>query len=84
MTEMTRCLGQLSNHMESLTEARLHQLTFEAFMLAEESFRMRAHDNNAKAMTLCSQQDSQVPEHVYAQLLVSHTRHDSYAYFILC
>ena len=76
MTEMTHCLARLDVQSDSLTEGRLQQLTFEAFMLAEETFRMRACDNNAKAMTLCRwHEHAPIPEHVYVKLLVSHCNH---------
>lgn len=73
MSELNLCLGQMSTQMDSNLEARLHQLTLEAFMLGEQSFRMRALDNNDKAMTLCRQQRQPISEHVYAELLVSHS-----------
>ncbi len=73
---MTRCLARLDVQSDSPTEGRLQQLTFEAFMLAEETFRMRACDNNAKAMTLCRwHEHAPIPEHVYVKLLVSHCDH---------
>ncbi len=76
MTEMTHCLARLDVQSDSPTEGRLQQLTFEAFMLAEETFRMRACDNNAKAMTLCRwHEHAPIPEHVYVKLLVSHCNH---------
>ena len=76
MTEMTHCLAQLDDQPDSSTEGRLQQLTIEAFMLAEETFRMRACDNNAKAMTLCRwHEHAPIPEHVYVKLLVSHCNH---------
>ena len=72
MSELTRCLAQLDNKMDSLIETRLYQLTFEAFMLREESFRMKACDNNTKAMLFCRWQQGDIgPEDVYDQLLVS-------------
>ena len=76
MTEMTHCLARLDVQLDSSTEGRLQQLTFEAFMLAEETFRMRACDNNAKAMTLCRwHEHAPIPEHVYVKFLVSHCDH---------
>ncbi len=76
MTEMTHCLARLDVQPDSSTEGRLQQLTFEAFMLAEETFRMRACDNNAKAMTLCRwHEHAPIPEHVYVKFLVSHCDH---------
>ena len=77
MSELNLCLGQMGKQMDSNVEARLHQLTLEAFMLGEQSFKMRALDNNAKAMTLCRQQLQPIPEHVYAHLLVSQSRDNS-------
>ena len=82
MSEMDFCLGQMSTQMNSNVEARLHQMTFEAFMLAEETFRMRALDNNAKAMSLCRHQPQPKPGHVYANLLVSQRAGDSYAFAV--
>jgi hypothetical protein len=73
---MTRCLARLDVQSDSLTEGRLQQLTFEAFMIAKETFRMRACDHNAKAMTLCRwHEHAPIPEHVYVKLLVSHCNH---------
>ena len=82
MSEIKLCLDQMSSQINPGDQMRLHQLTFEAFILAEESFRMRALDNNAKAMTLCSHQRQPTPEHVYAELLVSQSRDDSYAFAV--
>ena len=76
MTEMTHCLARLDVQPDSPTEGRLQQLTFKAFMLAEETFIMKACDNNAKAMTLCRwHEHAPIPEHVYVKLLVSHCTH---------
>ena len=71
---LKRCLNQ-HNQMgssEYLWEARLHQLTFEAFMLAEEVFKQRARVYDSKAMTVCRHHHSSTPDAVHAQLLVSH------------
>ncbi len=73
---MTHCLARLDVQPDSPTERRLQQLTSEAFMLAEETFRMRACDNNAKALTLCRwHEHAPIPEHEYVKLLVSHYSH---------
>lgn len=82
MSEINLCLGRTSTQMNPNVEARLRQITFEAFMLGEETFRMRALDNNAKAMTLCSPQPQSKPEHVYAELLVSQSAADLYSFAV--
>ena len=72
--ELKHCLNQ-HTEMESFDyqwEARLHQLISEAFMLAEEIFRQRAHGYDSKATTLCRHHHKPTPENVYAQLLVSY------------
>ena len=79
--EMQRCLSQLDEQMDCFTyqwEARLHQLLFEAFMLAEETFKKTSGNYNVKATTLCRHLHKPTPGHVYAHFLVSHTQDKSW------
>ncbi|KAL0024883.1 hypothetical protein WJX79_010704 [Trebouxia sp. C0005] len=69
--ELKHCLNQ-HNQMDSFDyqwEARLHQLTFEAFMLAEEVFKQRARVYDSKATTVCRHHHTSTPDAVHAQLL---------------
>ncbi|KAA6420342.1 MAG: hypothetical protein FRX49_09504 [Trebouxia sp. A1-2] len=63
--ELKHCLNQ-HNQMDSFDyqwEARLHQLTFEAFMLAEEVFKQRARVYDSKATTdLLKLSDKQIQD----------------------
>lgn len=75
LSELKHCLNQ-HNKTDSFDyrwEARLHQLTFEAFMLAEEVFKQRARVYDSKAMTVCRHHHSSTPDAVYAQLLMAPT-----------
>ncbi len=71
MHELTHCLAQLDDQADPDVETRLHQLTFEAFMLREESFRMQACDDNTKGMMFCNWDESKSVPGKYALLLVS-------------
>ena len=79
--EMQRCLSQLNEHMDSFTyqwEARLHQLLFEVFMLAEETFKKTSCNYSVKAMTLCRHLHKPTPGQVYADFLVSQSQVDGW------
>jgi len=63
LSTLKRCLNQ--HHQTGSSnyqlETRLHQLTFEAFMLAEEVFKQRARVYDSKAMTVCRHHHSSTP-----------------------
>ena len=81
MKEMQRCLSQLNEQMDCFNyqwEARLHQLLFEAFMLAEETFKKTSCNYNVRAMTLCRHLHKPTSGHVYAHFLVSWRQDNSW------
>ena len=84
MREMQRCLSHLTEQMDCFTyqwEARLHQLLFEAFMLAEETFKKTSCNYNVKATTLCRHLHKPTSGHVYAHFLVSQRQDSSWPHY---